>query len=115
MWRGLLKHFCDLSVVRCELSVVALFRPRAERGGRGLGRGDLRSRLGQTDRVQRTKDLGQRRDAVGTGGDSTTDNGQRTTDKWAIEQIDLKMVRLPLVRPFQTSSSRKAHLDHILV
>ncbi len=32
-----------------------------------------------------------------------------------IEQIDLKMVRLPLVRPFQTSSSRKAHLDHILV
>jgi o-succinylbenzoate synthase len=32
-----------------------------------------------------------------------------------IEQIDLKIVRLPLVRPFQTSSSRKAHLDHILV
>ena len=32
-----------------------------------------------------------------------------------IEQIDLKMVRLPLVRPFQTSSSRKMHLDHILV
>jgi O-succinylbenzoate synthase len=32
-----------------------------------------------------------------------------------IEQIDLKLVRLPLVRPFQTSSSRKAHLDHILV
>ena len=32
-----------------------------------------------------------------------------------IEQIDLKMVRLPLVRPFQTSSSRKDHLDHILV
>src|SRR5207248_1183804 len=34
---------------------------------------------------------------------------------WTIEQIDLKIVRLPLVRPFQTSSSRKAHLDHILV
>ena len=32
-----------------------------------------------------------------------------------IEQIDLKIVRLPLVRPFQTSSSRKDHLDHILV
>jgi o-succinylbenzoate synthase len=32
-----------------------------------------------------------------------------------IERIDLKMVRLPLVRPFQTSSSRKDHLDHILV
>ncbi len=32
-----------------------------------------------------------------------------------IEQIDLKLVRLPLVRPFQTSSSRKSHLDHILV
>jgi O-succinylbenzoate synthase len=32
-----------------------------------------------------------------------------------IEQIDLKIVRLPLVRPFQTSSSRKVHLDHILV
>ena len=30
-------------------------------------------------------------------------------------QIDLTMVRLPLVRPFQTSSSRKEHLDHILV
>jgi O-succinylbenzoate synthase len=32
-----------------------------------------------------------------------------------IDQIDLKIVRLPLVRPFQTSSSRKEHLDHILV
>jgi O-succinylbenzoate synthase len=32
-----------------------------------------------------------------------------------IEQIDLKIVRLTLVRPFQTSSSRKSHLDHILV
>jgi len=32
-----------------------------------------------------------------------------------IEQIDLKIVRLPLVRPFETSSSRKVHLDHILV
>ena len=32
-----------------------------------------------------------------------------------IDQIDLKIVRLPLVRPFQTSSSRKVHLDHILV
>jgi o-succinylbenzoate synthase len=32
-----------------------------------------------------------------------------------IDQIDLKMVRLPLVRPFQTSSSRKDYLDHILV
>jgi len=32
-----------------------------------------------------------------------------------INQIDLKIVRLPLVRPFQTSSSRRTHLDHILV
>ena len=32
-----------------------------------------------------------------------------------IEQIELRIVRLPLVRPFQTSSSRKDHLDHILV
>ena len=32
-----------------------------------------------------------------------------------IEQVDLRIVRLPLVRPFQTSSSRKEHLDHILV
>jgi o-succinylbenzoate synthase len=32
-----------------------------------------------------------------------------------IDQIDLKIVRLPLVRPFQTSSSFKDHLDHILV
>ncbi|MFO0908201.1 MAG: o-succinylbenzoate synthase [Isosphaeraceae bacterium] len=32
-----------------------------------------------------------------------------------IEQIDLQLVRLPLIRPFRTSSSSKAHLDHILV
>jgi O-succinylbenzoate synthase len=32
-----------------------------------------------------------------------------------IERIDLKIVRLPLLRPFQTSSSRKDYLDHILV
>jgi O-succinylbenzoate synthase len=32
-----------------------------------------------------------------------------------IEQIDLRIVRLALVRPFQTSSSRKDHLDHILL
>ena len=32
-----------------------------------------------------------------------------------IDRIELRIVRLPLVRPFQTSSSRKAHLDHILV
>jgi O-succinylbenzoate synthase len=32
-----------------------------------------------------------------------------------IDQIDLKIVRLPLVRPFRTSSSSKEHLDHILV
>jgi O-succinylbenzoate synthase len=32
-----------------------------------------------------------------------------------IDQIALTIVRLPLVRPFQTSSSRKEHLDHILV
>jgi O-succinylbenzoate synthase len=32
-----------------------------------------------------------------------------------IDRINLTIVRLPLVRPFQTSSSRKDHLDHILV
>jgi O-succinylbenzoate synthase len=32
-----------------------------------------------------------------------------------IERIDLTLVRLPLVRPFQTSPSRKEHFDHILV
>lgn len=32
-----------------------------------------------------------------------------------IVQLDLTVVRLPLVRPFQTSSSRKEHLDHILI
>ena len=32
-----------------------------------------------------------------------------------VEQIELRIVRLPLVRPFQTSSSRKDHLEHILV
>ncbi|WP_165230937.1 o-succinylbenzoate synthase [Aquisphaera insulae] len=32
-----------------------------------------------------------------------------------IDRIELRLVRLPLVRPFQTSSSRKAHLDHILI
>jgi len=32
-----------------------------------------------------------------------------------IERIDLKLVRLPLVRAFRTSSSTKDHLDHILV
>ncbi|CAN5700646.1 o-succinylbenzoate synthase [soil metagenome] len=32
-----------------------------------------------------------------------------------IDRIDLKLVRLPLVRPFRTSSSIKDHLAHILV
>ncbi len=32
-----------------------------------------------------------------------------------IDRIDLFLVRLPLIRPFRTSSSRKAHIDHILV
>jgi O-succinylbenzoate synthase len=32
-----------------------------------------------------------------------------------IELIELRIVRLPLVRPFRTSSSGKAHLDHIIV
>ena len=32
-----------------------------------------------------------------------------------IQRIDLKLVRLPLVRTFRTSSSTKSHLDHILV
>src|SRR6516165_2852073 len=30
-------------------------------------------------------------------------------------QVDLSLVRLPLLRPFETSSSRKEFLDHILV
>jgi O-succinylbenzoate synthase len=32
-----------------------------------------------------------------------------------IDRISLFLVRLPLITPFQTSSSRKEHLDHILV
>ncbi len=32
-----------------------------------------------------------------------------------VEQIDLMVVRLPLVRPFRTSSSLKDHIAHILV
>jgi O-succinylbenzoate synthase len=32
-----------------------------------------------------------------------------------IVQIGLTLVRLPLIEPFQTSSSRKDHLDHILI
>src|SRR6266567_3229360 len=32
-----------------------------------------------------------------------------------IERIDLKIVRLPLVRTFRTSSSSKDHIAHILV
>ncbi|MGD0040366.1 MAG: o-succinylbenzoate synthase [Isosphaeraceae bacterium] len=32
-----------------------------------------------------------------------------------LDQITLNLVRLPLVHPFQTSSSRKQHLEHILV
>lgn len=32
-----------------------------------------------------------------------------------IDRIDLKQVRLPLVRPFRTSSSWKDHIEHILV
>jgi O-succinylbenzoate synthase len=32
-----------------------------------------------------------------------------------IERIDLSLVRLPLLRPFRTSSSAKSHIEHILV
>ncbi len=32
-----------------------------------------------------------------------------------LDQITLHLVRLPLIRPFRTSSSRKEHLDHILI
>jgi O-succinylbenzoate synthase len=32
-----------------------------------------------------------------------------------VERIELRIVRLPLVRPFRTSTSFKDHLDHILV
>jgi O-succinylbenzoate synthase len=32
-----------------------------------------------------------------------------------LDRIDLHVVRLPLVRPFRTSSSSKAHIQHILV
>jgi O-succinylbenzoate synthase len=32
-----------------------------------------------------------------------------------IDRVILRLVRLPLIRPFQTSSSRKEYLDHILV
>jgi O-succinylbenzoate synthase len=32
-----------------------------------------------------------------------------------IDRVTLRLVRLPLVRAFETSSSRKEHLDHILI
>jgi O-succinylbenzoate synthase len=32
-----------------------------------------------------------------------------------IDRVDLKLVRLPLIRPFRTSSSSKSHIEHILV
>src|ERR1700730_5082089 len=32
-----------------------------------------------------------------------------------IDRIDLTLVRLPLIRSFRTSSSRKSQIDHILV
>jgi O-succinylbenzoate synthase len=32
-----------------------------------------------------------------------------------IDRIDLRLVRLPLIREFRTSSSRKSHIDHILI
>ena len=32
-----------------------------------------------------------------------------------IDQVTLRLVRLPLIRTFRTSSSTKAHIDHILV
>ncbi|MFO0960106.1 MAG: o-succinylbenzoate synthase [Isosphaeraceae bacterium] len=32
-----------------------------------------------------------------------------------IDRVELRIVRLPLVRPFRTSSSVKDHLDHILI
>ena len=32
-----------------------------------------------------------------------------------IERVDLMIVRMPLLRPFETSSSRRLHLEHILV
>ncbi len=45
----------------------------------------------------------------------SNEDGLRGHRFMRIDRIDLKIVRLPLVRPFQTSSSRKEHLDHILV
>ena len=32
-----------------------------------------------------------------------------------LQSVELYMVRLPLVRPFTTSSHTKHHLDHILI
>lgn len=37
------------------------------------------------------------------------------TDTFRLERVDLYLVRLPLVRPFTTSSHTKTHLEHILV
>lgn len=34
---------------------------------------------------------------------------------FTVERVDLYLVRLPLVRPFTTSSHTKSHLDHIIV
>ena len=64
-------------------------------------------------------------------GSDVDHDGQHRTGQWVawlsapcsslhepsmrIDRIDLSLVRLPLIRPFQTSSSRKEYLDHILV
>jgi o-succinylbenzoate synthase len=47
--------------------------------------------------------------------EQTTNEDLATIPRMNIARIDLKLVRLPLVRTFRTSSSTKSHLDHILV
>src|SRR4051794_39313986 len=41
--------------------------------------------------------------------------GRGDRNAMRLTQIDLALVRLPLVRPFRTSSSVKSHIQHILV
>lgn len=46
---------------------------------------------------------------------STEQGVASSGNQLTIDQVDLALVRLPLIRPFVTSSSRKEYLEHILV
>src|SRR5215212_10291242 len=48
-------------------------------------------------------------------GRARTRRGPPVSPAMQIDRIDLRLVHLPLVRPFRTSSSRKDRISHILV